>query len=127
MAASESHPEPPLEDERVGFLRRLWYFFGPLLVTAAVLGVIYLLTDAWTLHEVWITGLVSLLGAGTTVVFGKAALGDMTFDLKLGTWQLAYIVMYVNGVSGWFYTYNLDLLEKLPKMGTWLRLSLIHI
>lgn len=110
-------------DERVGFGRRLWYFFGPLLVTAAVLGVIYLLTDDWTVHEVWITGLVSLLGAGTTVVFGEAALGDQTFDLKLRTWHLAYVVMYVNAVSGWFYTYNLDLLEKLPKIGPWMRRS----
>ncbi len=110
----------------MSFGRRLWYFFGPLLVTAATLGVIYLLTDEWTVHEVWITGLVSLLGAGTTVVFGEAALGDNTFDLKLGTWQLAYVVMYVNAVSGWFYTYNLDLLGKLPKIGPWLRRSRIN-
>jgi len=124
-----THPLPsghPEDDAPVGLGRRLVYFFGPFAVTALVLSVIYLMTDAWTLHEVWITGTVSLLGAGTTVVFGEAALGDNTFDLQLDTWQLAYVVMFVNAVSGWFYTYNLDLLQKLPKVGPWLRRSRVN-
>ena len=126
LASTPPLPEDPRPDGPVGFGTRLLYFFGPPLLTALVLGVIYLATDEWTVHEVWITGLVSLLGAGTTVVFGEAALGDKTFDLKLDTWQLAYVVMSVNAVSGWFYTYNLDLLERLWKIGPWLRRSRIN-
>ncbi len=108
-------PDPP-----VGVALRLLYVLGPLALTAAVLGLVYLVAGAWTLNEVWITGLVSLLGAGTTVVFGEAALGDNTFQLGLDTWELAYVVMFVNAVSSVFYTYNLDLLQRLPRVGPWL-------
>ncbi len=118
MSAPDHEPLPPAIDAPVGFWLRVLYVLGPFAATAAVLGVIYLFAGLWMLHEVWITGTVSLLGAGTTVIFGKAALGDAT---KLGTWQLAYIVMYVNAVSTFFYTYNLDLLQRVPKVGPTLR------
>ncbi|MDA1194020.1 MAG: small multi-drug export protein [Planctomycetota bacterium] len=117
---STIHPEPPAEPP-IGALRRTLYVLGPFVLTALVLCVIYLVADRWTVHQVWITGLVSLLGAGTTVVFGEAALGEDSFHLHLGTWELAYVVMYVNTVSGWFYTYNLDLLQRVPRIGPWLR------
>ncbi len=121
MSASATEPNPPTIDAPVGFWLRVLYMLGPFAATAAVLGLVYLFAGLWTLNEVWITGTVSLLGAGTTVIFGKAALGDATFDLQLGTWQLAYIVMYVNAVSTFFYTYNLDLLQRVPKVGPTLR------
>ncbi len=116
-------PIPPAHplDPPVGFWRRVAYLLGPFGATAFVLGGIYLFTDDWTVHEVWITGLVSLLGAGTTVIFGEAALGDQVYDLKLGTWQLAYVVMFVNSASTFWYTYNLDLLQRVPKIGPALR------
>jgi uncharacterized membrane protein len=107
--------------EVVSRRRRLFYLLGPFALTAAVLGVVYLVTDVATLHEIWIAGLVSLLGAGTTVVFGDAALGDTTYKLKLDATQLALVVMYINAVSGWFYTYNMDLMNRLPRIGPWIR------
>lgn len=121
MSAPDHEPLPPAIDAPVGFWLRVLYVLGPFAATAAVLGVVYLFAGLWMLNEVWITGTVSLLGAGTTVIFGKAALGDATFDLQLGTWQLAFIVMYVNAVSTFFYTYNLDLLQRVPKVGPTLR------
>jgi len=122
MPTAPTPSEPPsLTDVPVGFWRRTAYLLGPFGVTAFVLGGVYLFAGLWTLNEVWITGLVSLLGAGTTVVFGKAAVGDATFNFKLGTWQLAYVVMYVNAASTFFYTYNLDLLQRVPKVGPVMR------
>jgi len=112
-----AHPDDP----PVGFWRRVAYLLGPFGATAFVLGGIYLFTDLWTLNEVWITGTISLLGAGTTVIFGEAALGDKVVDLKLDTWQLAYVVMYINAASTFWYTYNLDLLQRVPKIGPALR------
>lgn len=118
-----SDPPPPAHplDPPVGFWRRVAYLLGPFFATAFVLGGIYLFTDLWTLNEVWITGAISLIGAGTTVIFGEAALGDQVIDLKLNTWQLAYVVMYVNAASTFWYTYNLDLLQRVPKIGPALR------
>jgi uncharacterized membrane protein len=58
---------------------------------------------------------------GTTVVFGKAAIGDELFEVNLETWDLAFIVMYVNAVSAFWYTYNIDLLQKIPGVGPYLR------
>lgn len=108
-------------DEPVGFWRRCGYLFGPILLAGAIVGIIYLVYDLSTLNEVLIAGAVSLLGAGTTVVFGEAALGDKVYDLNLNTWHLAYVVMFVNAASTFFYTYNLDLLQKVPKIGPYMR------
>jgi uncharacterized membrane protein len=108
-------------DEPVGFWRRCAYLLGPLGLTAVIVGITYLIADFATFNEMVITGVVSLFGAGTTVVFGEAALGDKVYDLNLNTWHLAYIVMYVNAASTFFYTYNLDLLQRVPKIGPYMR------
>jgi uncharacterized membrane protein len=108
-------------DEPVGFLRRCGYLFGPVMLTAAIAGVIFLVYGFRTMNHALVAAGVSLFGAGTTVVFGEAALGDKVFDLQLNTWALAYIVMYVNAVSAYFYAYNLDLLQKVPKIGPYMR------
>ena len=113
----------PYIDEPLGFWRRAAYVLGPPALTAALVGLVYLAAGAWVMNEVLVAGGLSLFGAGTTVVFGEAALGDTTYNLRLSTWHLAYIVMYVNAVSAWFYTYNLDLLQRLPKVGPQLRRS----
>ncbi len=119
---------PPVDDSRdmqidepVGFWQRCGYLFGPLIVTAVIVGLIYLIYNQSVLNEVLVAGAVSLLGAGTTVVFGEAALGEQVYDLNLNTWHLAYVVMYVNAASTFFYTYNLDLLQKVPKIGPYMR------
>lgn len=120
------------EPTPVGFWRRLAYLLGPPALCAAALGVVYLVpllrgesVEAATLDmwHVLAAGGVSLLGAGSTIIFGKAALGDKMFDFQLGTWQLAIIFMFINAVSTYFYTYNLDLLQRLPKIGPYMRLS----
>lgn len=108
-------------DERVGFLWRTAYLLGPLALTAGVLGVIYLVAGERNMYEVLGAGGASLFGAGTTVVFGKAVIGDKLVQLELSTWDLAFVVMYVNAVSAWWYTYNLPLLQHVPKIGPYMK------
>ena len=149
MNKPASRPSPPSfadpVDGPVGFWLRIAYVLGPIVVCAAALAVVFLLSssasfavtrakslrslevffapDPQTLYEVLIAGGVSLLGAGSTIIFGQAALGDEVVQLNLGTWHLAAIFIFVNAVSTFFYTYNLDLLQKLPKIGPYMRLS----
>lgn len=119
MTSTETHPD--YLDERVGFLWRCAYLFGPIALSALVVGGIYLFSSVRTMNEVLIAGGASLFGAGTTVVFGKAVVGNELVELNLSTWDLAFIVMYVNAVSAWWYAYNLPLLQKLPKVGPYMR------
>ncbi|MDJ0972913.1 MAG: small multi-drug export protein [Planctomycetota bacterium] len=119
MTPTETHPD--YLNERVGFLWRCAYLLGPLALTALVAGGIYLFIDLRTMNEVLIAAGASLFGAGTTVVFGKAVVGNELVELTLSTWDLAFIVMYVNAVSAWWYAYNLPLLQKLPKIGPYMR------
>jgi uncharacterized membrane protein len=119
-AASKAWKDP-LPAERVGFFRRLRWLLVPPLAGAVALGIIWLLSGERTTYEVGGAGLASLLGAGTTVIFGKAVIGDKAFEFSLGTWDLAFIVMFVNCASSFFYAYNVDLLQKLPKIGPALR------
>ena len=145
MEQKATRRKPAPVDEPVGFWLRLAYLLGPVVVCAAALGAVFLLSssasfaitrakaergldvffasDPQTLYEVLIAGGVSLLGAGSTVIFGEAALGDEVVQLNLGTWHLAAIFIFINAVSTFFYTYNLDLLQKLPKIGPYMRLS----
>jgi len=125
--------DPPLPaDVPVGFWRRVAYILGPAAVCAAALGVVYLIplirgasvADAErAMYEVLVAGGVSLFGAGSMIIFGKAALGDQMFSFNLDSWHLAVIFVFINGVSTFFYTYNLDLLQRLPKIGPYMRLS----
>ena len=118
VPAQRPHWWARLKDWLHRFFRRLAYLFGPILATAAVWGLVRWQTTAEFAREVYIAGSASLLGAGTTIVLGKAVVGD---TVSLGVWQLAFIVMWVNAASTFWYTYNLDLFERLPKVGPTLR------
>lgn len=119
MNAEAAHADQV--DERVGFLMRTAYLLGPLVITALVVGLIYLIAGERNMYEVIGAGGASLFGAGTTVVFGKAVIGNELVQLELTTWHLAFIVMFVNGVSAWWYTYNLPLLQHVPKIGPYMK------
>ncbi len=105
-------------DPGIGFIRRLAYLLGPLTLTASIWFLLYVFSDdkRWT-YDLLKAGGASLFGLGTTVVFGKAVLGEHLF---LSTWDLAFVVMYVNAVSAWFYAYNLDLGQRVPGIGPYL-------
>lgn len=94
-------------------LRRLAFLLGPIVVTAILWFVMRALTNPGYATDVLTAGGISLFGAGTVVVFGQTIFQEIT----LGPWQLAFIVMWVNAASSFWYVYNLDLLERLPKIG----------
>lgn len=105
-------------DSHVGALRRAAYLLGPIAASALIWFGFYLFAEderyAW---DMLTAAGASLFGLGTTVVFGKAVLAE---HLLLTTWDLAFVVMYVNAVSGWWYAYNLDLGQRLPGIGPYL-------
>ena len=136
MDPAEAHTETDAEAEapaapREGFWtrtsRRLLYLFAPLVLSAAALGVLYLATSKQYAAAVLAAGLLSLFGAGTTVIFATTivpldwipGLGELEF--KLPPWEIAFVVMWVNAISAWWYVYNIDLFERLPKLGPYLR------
>ncbi|MGE0190831.1 MAG: small multi-drug export protein [Planctomycetota bacterium] len=95
---------------------RLVYLLTPIVATGLVLLLVLWLQGWDYVHQAIGAGAASLFGLGTTVVFGKAVLDGAEW-LTLGTWDLALIVMWVNAASAFFYTWNLDLLERVPKIG----------
>ncbi len=109
-------------------VRRLVLLLAPIVLTAMVLLVIYLLRGWDYTSQIMIAGLASLLFLGTSVVLGKVVMQQLPFipaewidSIHLGTWDLAYTVMWVNAASAFWYTYNLDLAQRLPGVGPWLR------
>ncbi len=98
------------------FLLRVLYLLAPIAATGLVLLIVWWQRDWDTVRQVTYAGAASLFGLGTSVVFGKAVLHDAKW-LTLSTWELAFVVMWVNAASSYFYTWNFDLLERLPKIG----------
>lgn len=119
-AADEAVPAPRGYDvsERVGFWRRAGYLLGPILISAALWFLVHLFSEGRIAEDLLFAGGASLFGLGTTVIFGPAVLPELA---DLTTWELAVLVMWVNGASGFWYVYNLDLLQKVWKIGPWLR------
>jgi uncharacterized membrane protein len=54
---------------------------------------------------------------GTTTVFGAAVVPGLTLD----TWHIAAVVAYMGALLSFVYAYNLDLLERLPRVGDYVR------
>ena len=69
-------------------------------------------------YELAVISVASFFGFGTTVIFSSAVLGE---NITLGTWEIALWMIYLNAAAAFLYAYNLDLLEKLPWIGPYLR------
>lgn len=123
-----SEPEParaPLLTRCHDFLmrvfRRLAYFLGPAALTGVLLLLVWFVAGGPYARNVSIAGLASLAGLGTSIVLGEAVLKVFNVQLLkisgLGTWDLAFVAMWVNAASAFWYVFNLDLLERVPKVG----------
>jgi len=118
-ASSGSRPKRRFAvEDRVGFWRRTLYLLGPVVATALLWFLLRALVSPRFAHEMVVAGGASLFGFGTTVIFGPAILPELA---DLTNWELALLVMWVNGASGFWYAYNLDLLQKVPRIGPYLR------
>lgn len=104
---------PPTRGERV-----VW-----LAAPAAFLVAGYVLCGVFTSwpHANEVAGVagLSFFGLGTSVILGPAAWGPGVLK-DLPTWDLAFVVMWLSVATGFLFSYNLDLLHRLPLVGPWL-------
>jgi hypothetical protein len=64
-------------------------------------------------------GGLAFFGLGTSVILGPAAWGpDVLKDVSTGDATL--VVMWMSAATAFLFSYNLDLLHKLPVVGPWL-------
>ena len=64
----------------------------------------------------------SLLAGGIFLTFVGPSVIFLAKEFDaLGTWPLAGVVAYFSVLTAFFYAFNLDVLERLPKVGVWLR------
>jgi uncharacterized membrane protein len=107
--ADEKKPTPAL---------RAALLLGPVLVTASLWFVLWLFVGHTYANQMAAAAGAALFGLGNTVILGPAVLDDVT---DVSTWDLAWMSMYLNAAAGFFYAYNLDLLQRLPWIGARLR------
>lgn len=115
-----SHVAPPIKvPEQAKVHAGPWGRAGLLLlpVAAAAVGylLVLLLASPRAANQALLVGGIFLTFVGPSVIFGAAG-----FD-ALGTWQVAAVVASFSVLTAFFYAYNLDLLERVPKVGVWLR------
>jgi uncharacterized membrane protein len=118
MDAAEPEPPadlPPLR--RPSWRVRLLLLLGPFVLTGLLAALLWLVASRRIAIEVLTAAGLSFVGMGTTVILTPALVPDLSLD----AWELAWLVMYVNGLSAFLYAYNLDLLERLPWIGTGLK------
>lgn len=109
--------------------RRLLTLTGPFLLTLLLLWLLGVFFGRRVSYELTVMSLASFLGLGTTVILTPMLttseltipIVDYTVEIHLGTWHVAVWVMYLNMAAAFLYAYNLDLLEKIPWLGTYLR------
>ena len=120
---------PRLVARARAFWRRVLLLLGPIALTALVLWVVGEVDSRATAHEMLVMALASFFALGTTVILAPAVMGgafhipliDVTAQVHLTTWEVATWIIYMNTAAAFFYAYNLDLLEKIPVMGPFLR------
>lgn len=113
VATPQPQPAPP---ERVGFFLRLLVLLGP---PATVWGAWWLVdhfAGQTIARECLVAAGLFLTFVGPTVILGPAVVGTSGFE-HLSTWSLVGLTAFMTVVTAFFWTYNLDLLERLPKFG----------
>jgi uncharacterized membrane protein len=98
---------------------------GPWGRTALLLGPVLAVALGYTLlaafggfrlaNQVLLIGALFLTFVGPTVIFGSSE-----FDM-LSTWPVVGVVSVFSCLTAFFYAYNLDLLERVPKVGVLFR------
>jgi len=101
---------------------RIVFLLAPVLLTVLLWVVTWWVAPRAVARELSVAATASLLGLGTTVIFGPAALGAKAVA-HLSTWDLCWLVMYLTAATSFFYSFNLDLLYRLPWLGPRLRRS----
>ncbi len=103
--------------------RRAALVLGPLGVTLVAWAVLWAVGGATVANESLVAAGLFLTIVGATVILGPAVVGQDYGFGHLTTWQLVGVTSFMTVVTAFFWTYNLDLLERIPRLGPVLRRS----
>lgn len=95
---------------------RLMMLVLPLVALVLAWAVVRVFATPSKADEMAAAAVASVLGLGTTVIFGAAILGDSGFR-NLSTFDLAVVVLFLNTALAVLYGGASDLLEKIPGLG----------
>jgi uncharacterized membrane protein len=119
MAAASTVQAPPQAPRNAhdpaGRWGRAALVLAPLLAAAAGYLLVLVFASPRAANQALLAGAIFLTVVGPSVIFGAAG-----FD-ALGTWQVVAVVAFFSLLTSFFYAFNLDLLERIPKLGGWLR------
>lgn len=103
--------------------RRAALVLGPLGVTLLAWALMWALGGSTLANESLVAAGLFLTIVGATVILGPSVVGQDYGFAHLTTWQLVGVTAFMTVVTAFFWTYNLDLLERIPRMGPILRRS----
>jgi len=106
---------------RVSRRERTALLLGPVLIVGVFWAVVCLAASRQLADEALGAGAIFLTIVGPSVIFGPAMTGTHVFA-HLSTWDLVGVSTFFSLATAFFYSFNLDLLERLPKLGPRLRL-----
>ena len=112
-AAGSGHEPAP-----GGRAARLALLFGPIASVGFAWWFVGALASFTIANEALAAGGVFLTFVGPSVIFGPAVLGPNSFT-HLTTESLVAVTVFFTCVTAFFYAYNFDLLERLPRLGPW--------
>lgn len=124
-SSSTSVPPPPaapgasaviVEDVPLPKRTRMMMLVAPLVGLLIAWALVRLLVSPAKADEMAAAAFVSVLGFGTTVIFGAAILGETGFQ-SLTTFDLALVVLFLNTALAVVFGGASDLLEKIPGLG----------
>lgn len=112
-------PLPPVERVPTRWTQRLALLLGPVLVVLGTWWVLGLWSGRTIANEALAAGGIFLTFIGPSVIFGPAVVGTNAFE-HLTTWDLVAVTAFFSMATAFFYSFNMDLLERLPRLGPWL-------
>lgn len=116
MTAAKHAPAHAKEPPPRGKVRRAAYLLGPPLLLFAAWWGVGVAWDFATARECLLAAALFLTIVGPTVILGPAVVGIHGFD-NVSTWGLVAVAAFMTVVTTFFWVYNLDLLERVPKVG----------
>ncbi len=107
---------PPSEPPPRGWMRRALFLLGPPALVFCAWWLVDRLAGTTSARECLAAAGLFLTFVGPTVILGPAVVGTSGFE-SLSTWQLVGVTAFMTVVTAFFWTYNLDLIERLPGVG----------
>lgn len=101
---------------------RFKYLVLPVLFSLGLWGLCWLFEGKSVAIQVITAVGASLTFVGPAIILGPAVIGPGALpQITLSSWQLAWIIAYNSVLMAFVYAYNLDLFERIPKIGDFFR------